>query len=1195
MRPAVISPRGGDVEDVNYDQGSARRKGGRLQSELHSFHNDKGGTGSSRGISFMQAPVQQLQEIMQEGAEDEYDTLNTDSVEDFKLDPQLVKAAKSAFTAWLDRSRGDGNGRQSEEGENIFLAIFETAPNVQALFDTPMGFHAHKFLEALTELVRLMDSPTELRMMVEMLGFQHANVEFNHTAAKTFRIAILLHVEAVLKEQFSHDAKHGLSALINYVCGALMCIKKSTADRITLLTESWKLAHEKENEGEEEEEAEEDEEREEAGTGEEAEQQEGSGEEADVQDFYDLEDVDLLSHDSKQEAKGGDKSSLTQMQTSLPTTFNEMFQINAAVMGFQRAASQWMTDVLDALAAIVTHLDSTKRVQEESLVLVMRLSFYDLEQVVLSQFKSSLLAALRSTLPKDWSTAHEEAWSWLWDNLVQVIEGSLHKPMQYWEAIEESLGSMSQKRLYKFRSDIYTKFFQLAPIGQNYFKQSSTRLHFIAERVLTMTGEFFNDPLAMVSDISALGLRHVGFGIPTNLFNPFVTACVQVMGKHCQSGIAQEAFEWSLVLISKVLTRTIIEGSTVVMTAINANSSKIMAQAIAAAPRGQRATWLLHIQVGDQFISPLMWAIESGSMQVADAMLRDLLTIRADRARYYYGADELFERHPDIIQRLAERAPDLLRTLLDGLIWRSHHTSQNGQFRRVNYYLKNMLLDQKGRFSEALKHISATGDPNIVIHPVVALMVETLWTGIVRRQFMYSRLWNIISLIVFILSQEGIPAEESKNMNMVLFGFRVFSYTLGILRLGILQMSRVWVWARNEFRKILAEIDTDGNGEIDYDELMEVVNRFNCLVKSEARKVLRLNRDGDELAGASAKKASSSNKQGKLYNRISFTVIFLLICMLTQEPMILCSGAPNWPTTLCPENAEAVVYAYSILGMMAMIAHYLMLIDLAVFSTEISAFLLVVGSVMGEMTQFLTALTFLLLLFGSTISIHCRTCPVDGGNFSDMPNAIITLFSITVGLYQGDFRDIQEDPILLVCVFSFVTFSVILLLNLLIAQLNRTYEYIYQDMLGFAQLNRASLIVDAMANCPKGRWKKFVSSMQFDERREFDEGDLGLPGCIQVVESAARNRLSVEMIKRYGGTTSRSVPWPEDRRRHTDLDTNSRLDLLEQVLTKTLKRMSKFRRPQPSMGPGGVASGFDPAMESDLSDDDSIGGDSNDS
>ena len=79
-------------------------------------------------------------------------------------------------------------------------------------------------------------------------------------------------------------------------------------------------------------------------------------------------------------------------------------------------------------------------------------------------------------------------------------------------------------------------------------------------------------------------------------------------------------------------------------------------------------------------------------MEAAQAIIADLLTFRADRERYYYGVDEMFKRHPDLIKILCDQAPDLVPKLLEGLIWRSR-TTQNGT-RRVNYYVKHLLIDE---------------------------------------------------------------------------------------------------------------------------------------------------------------------------------------------------------------------------------------------------------------------------------------------------------------------------------------------------------------------------------------------------------------------------------------------------------------------------------------------------------------------
>ena len=83
-------------------------------------------------------------------------------------------------------------------------------------------------------------------------------------------------------------------------------------------------------------------------------------------------------------------------------------------------------------------------------------------------------------------------------------------------------------------------------------------------------------------------------------------------------------------------------------------------------------------------------------------------------------------------------------------------------------------------------------------------------------------------------------------------------------------------------------------------------------------------------------------------------------------------------------------------------------------------------------------------------------------------------------------------------------------------------------MLGFARLDRASLIVDAMVACPPARFTKFVSSLRFDQLLEFDEGDVGLGGGIQVKEQANLVPTSEDIIQRYGGTSSPEMQWPEE-------------------------------------------------------------------
>lgn len=59
-----------------------------------------------------------------------------------------------------------------------------------------------------------------------------------------------------------------------------------------------------------------------------------------------------------------------------------------------------------------------------------------------------------------------------------------------------------------------------------------------------------NDPFSAyaLQDISALGLRHVGYAIPTELFAPFVSSAVETVRGKTTDEVAESAFRWSLTL-----------------------------------------------------------------------------------------------------------------------------------------------------------------------------------------------------------------------------------------------------------------------------------------------------------------------------------------------------------------------------------------------------------------------------------------------------------------------------------------------------------------------------------------------------------------------------------------------------------------------------------------------------------------------
>lgn len=270
-------------------------------------------------------------------------------------------------------------------------------------------------------------------------------------------------------------------------------------------------------------------------------------------------------------------------KNKVPTTFPEMFRFNATVMGYGN--SEWMAHVLDVFPALVVHAADPQRVMEEADVLSIVLGKSE-SKIEFMEFKAVMLASLRSLLPKTWNSECEVAWTWLWDSIHRMLKANLGKPQIQQKALRKLYSTFTEEQLLLLRTGIYTTFFAKCAQGQDYFKQSSTRLHFIADRVIMFTQEIFKDPKSVMTDLSALGLRHVGYGIPTELFGPFVSSAIEKIRELTNVPEQEEAFRWSLGLISRVLCRTITEGSTLVMRAINANCAKGREQRTSCATSG---------------------------------------------------------------------------------------------------------------------------------------------------------------------------------------------------------------------------------------------------------------------------------------------------------------------------------------------------------------------------------------------------------------------------------------------------------------------------------------------------------------------------------------------------------------------------------------------------------------------------------
>merc|ERR1719230_54095 len=252
------------------------------------------------------------------------------------------------------------------------------------------------------------------------------------------------------------------------------------------------------------------------------------------------------------------------------------------------------------------------------------------------------------------------------------------------------------------------------------------------------------------------------------------------------------------------------------------------------------------------------------------------------------------------------------------------------------------------------------------------------------------------------------------------------------------------------------------------------------------------------------------------------------------------------------KEADDKQMAYSIFSMLAMLLYFALLIDLAVLSTKVSAYVLVCIRMLSEVSLFLLALAAVLLAFACGISVIKH----DQDDFAGIHKGLLSLLEMTMRMYDGaHFERYESDPLVLVCVFVFLVAITVFLLNMLVAQLTCAYEAVYSDMIGYARLERIEIIVGIMPVVSQKRWSGFLESLKLDAKCEFNAGDIGVTGGIQILEPANSNPTTQDMIKRFGGSTSVEMQWPAEAEGQGDED--DRFERLENLIQKTLKRITK--------------------------------------
>jgi len=208
------------------------------------------------------------------------------------------------------------------------------------------------------------------------------------------------------------------------------------------------------------------------------------------------------------------------------------------------------------------------------------------------------------------------------------------------------------------------------------------------------------------------------------------------------------------------------------------------------------------------------------------------------------------------------------------------------------------------------------------------------------------------------------------------------------------------------------------------------------------------------------------------------------------------------------------------------------------------------------------------------------TLKLEAHGWESVLDCAVSMVDIFMGAAPEEHRvalDEEDFPTLKVLITIFYFVTGVYLLNLLVAQLAGAYSSTSEDMMGFARLKRGAKVVEALGLTPRALWEAFVQALDLDSPLSFCEGDVGMPGGLEVMEPASIDRTNVDTIQRFGGTTSPEATWPEEDSAVAD-DVKDRLDRIEVVMRRLAKKLDKPARRGGKAGSTlGMTSGMDSA------------------
>ncbi|MGB1600065.1 MAG: globin domain-containing protein, partial [Promethearchaeia archaeon] len=267
-------------------------------------------------------------------------------------------------------------------------------------------------------------------------------------------------------------------------------------------------------------------------------------------------------------------------------------------------------------------------------------------------------------------------------------------------------------------------------------------------------------------ELFQLTVRHIRYGVKSHYMPPFGKALIETFEEIAGEEWTKEtAVAWEEVWnrAADSMMRGLNFGASPLVHALVDGSIGQLKLAVSEFPREARALKLCQIDIESTQVSPIVWALHDGNVELAAFIIKDLLTIRADLHGYYYGRDMLFKYHPDIVGMLGRDHPQLMGPLLDGLLW--HSREKTDRKVRVSYFIAE-LFGNPNQFQDPwtspLARLVEYADNKTIGHPVVNKLLEIKWRKFGLKLFCLQEGWYLLPLVLYMI-EHNLSDEHSDD------------------------------------------------------------------------------------------------------------------------------------------------------------------------------------------------------------------------------------------------------------------------------------------------------------------------------------------------------------------------------------------------------------------------------------------------